>query len=54
MARQQMKPYPLRLPSDLSEWLKKRAKMECRSLNAELIKIVRDVKEEEDKAKQAA
>jgi hypothetical protein len=37
--------YSLRLDPDLSQWVKERAKAGDRSMNAELIRIVRQAKE---------
>lgn len=45
MAGKQKIPYPLRLDQDLSLWVKERAKDGDRSINAELIRIVRQAKE---------
>ena len=42
-------PYPLRLDPDLSQWVKERAKAGDRSMNAELVRIVRQAKEAEQK-----
>jgi hypothetical protein len=47
------KPYPLRLEPELSQWVKERAKDGDRSINAELIRIVRQAKEATEQ-KQAA
>ena len=44
--QQQQKSYPLRLELELSQWVKERAKAGDRSINAELIRIVRQAKEE--------
>lgn len=46
---QRPKPYPLRLEPELSQWVKERAKAGDRSMNAELIRIVRQAKEVEEK-----
>lgn len=52
---QRPKPYPLRLESELTQWVKKRSKAGDRSFNAELNRIVRQVKEaEEQKQSEAA
>ena len=48
------KPYPLRLEPDLSQWVKARAKAGDRSMNAELIRIVRQAKEAEEQKQTAA
>ena len=42
-------PYPLRLPADLREWAEKQARANDRSLHAELVRLVRHAKEEEQK-----
>lgn len=38
-------PYPLRLDHELSQWVKKRAKDGDRSLNTEINRLLRQVKE---------
>ncbi len=49
------KPYPLRLDPELSQWVKGRAKAGDRSLNAEINRLIRQAKEEdEQKTNQAA
>jgi hypothetical protein len=48
---QRPKPYPLRLESELTQWVKKRSKAENRSINAELNRIVRKAKEAEEQQK---
>jgi len=48
------KSYPLRLDSDLSQWVKERAKAGDRSMNAELVRIVRQAKEAADQKQTAA
>lgn len=53
MAVKQQKSYPLRLEEDLVQWVKKRAKDGDRSINAELIRIVRKAKEEAAEPKAA-
>ena len=53
MAGKQQKSYPLRLEEDLAQWVKERAKNGDRSINAELVRIVRKAKEETEQ-KQAA
>jgi len=45
--------YSLRLDSDLSQWVKERAKAGDRSMNAELIRIVRQAKEATDQKQTA-
>lgn len=45
---QRPKPYPLRLESELTQWVKKRSKAGYRSFNAELNRIVRQAKEAEE------
>ena len=50
------KPYPLRLDPELSQWVKGRAKAGDRSLNAEINRLIRQLKEAEEgeQKKQAA
>lgn len=48
------KPYPLRLEPELIQWVKEQAKAEDRSINAELIRIVRQAKEAREKTQRAA
>lgn len=43
--KQQINPFPVRLEPELSQWVKERAKAGDRSMNAELIRIVRQAKE---------
>lgn len=50
---QRPKPYPLRLEPELSQWVKERAKAGDRSMNAELIRIVRQAKEAAEKQQAA-
>ncbi|WML90858.1 Arc family DNA-binding protein [Thiothrix lacustris] len=38
-------PYPLRIESSLKQWAEERAKQNGRSMNAEIIQILREVKE---------
>ncbi len=52
-SEQRQKPYPVRLGDELSRWVKDQAKAGDRSMNAELIRIVRRAKEEAEQ-KQAA
>ena len=42
------KPYPLRLDPELSLWVKDRAKAGDRSLNAEINRLIRQAKEEDE------
>lgn len=53
MNEKQVKPYPVRLEPDLAQWVRERAKAGDRSINAELIRIVRQAREAE-KQKQVA
>lgn len=53
MTSERVKPYPVRLDHELSQWVKERAKAGDRSMNAELVRIVRQAKEAEEQ-KQAA
>lgn len=49
------KPYPLRLEPELNQWVKERAKAGDRSLNAEINRTLRQVKEaDEQKTNQTA
>lgn len=56
MKDRQAKPYPLRLETELSQWVKDRAKAGDRSLNAEINRLIRQLKEAEEgeQKKQAA
>lgn len=47
MNRPQAKPYPLRLDEDLNAWIKERAKRNDRSINAELVRILREKMQQE-------
>lgn len=47
-------PYPLRLEAELIKWVKEQAKAEDRSINAELIRIVRQAKEAKEKTQRAS
>ncbi len=53
MNEKQVKPYPVRLEPDLAQWVREQAKAGDRSINAELVRIVRKAKEETEQ-KQAA
>ena len=48
MTSERVKPYPVRLDNELSQWVKERAKAGDRSMNAELVRIVRQAKEAEE------
>lgn len=48
---QRPKPYPLRLESELQQWVKGKAKAGDRSINAEINRIVRQAKEAEEQQK---
>ena len=48
MASQQRRSYPLRLEPDINIWVKERAKEGDRSVNAEINRTLRKVKESED------
>ena len=50
MSAKQIKPYPLRLAPDLSQWVKERAKKSDRSINAEINRLLKEIKEIERKA----
>ena len=43
------RPYPLRLEPEINQWVKKRAKEGDRSVNAEINRTLRKVKESEEK-----
>lgn len=45
--KQQTKPYPLRMAEDLKAWIQQRAQQNDRSVNAELNRLLRKVKEED-------
>lgn len=47
-------PFPVRLGTELFQWLKEQAKAGDRSVNAELVRIVRQTKEEREKTQRAA
>lgn len=47
-------PFPLRLETELSQWVKERAKAEDRSINAEINRLLRQIKEEREKTQRAA
>ena len=49
MASQQRRSYPLRLEPDINTWVKERAKEGDRSVNAEINRTLRKVKESEEK-----
>ena len=48
MARNQDRPYPLRLEPDVKQWIKGKAKAADRSFNAEVNRTLRQVKESEE------
>lgn len=41
-------PMSVRLPDDIKEWLKKKSKSNDRSTNAEITRILREKKQEEE------
>ena len=52
MATKQIAPTPVRLPVELKEWIKARAEMNLRSLNAEIIALLiraRELENTEDR-----
>jgi hypothetical protein len=49
MNEKQARAYPLRLDHELYKWVQERAKDGDRSINAELVRIVRQAKESEQK-----
>ncbi len=42
--------YPLRMTETLRKWVEERAKKEDRSLNTEIVRILRQAKEREEQA----
>lgn len=46
-------PYPLRMETNLKQWAEQRAKHNGRSMNAEIIQILKEVKETEEQKKAA-
>ncbi len=48
---QRPKPYPLRLEHEINQWVKRRAKDGDRSVNAEINRTLRRVKESEEDEK---
>ena len=48
MEESRPRPYPLRLEPEINQWVKKRAKEGDRSVNAEINRTLRKVKESED------
>lgn len=40
----QIAPFGLRMPEDLKEWVKKKARMEGRSMNNTIVQILREMK----------
>lgn len=50
MNEKQVKPYPVRLEPELSQWVKEQAKAGDRSMNAELVRIVRQAREAAEQA----
>lgn len=44
----------VRLPEEISEWLKHRAKTQDRSMNAEIVRILRERKEADEQETKAA
>ena len=44
----------VRIPADLHKWLTSRAKQNDRSMNAELVRILKEVKAKEEEQKAAA
>jgi hypothetical protein len=49
MAKKQIAPTPVRLPSELKEWIKARAEINLRSLNAEIIALLIRAREVESR-----
>lgn len=48
MAAKQQHPTPLRMPSDLKEWIRASAKANRRSLNAEIVMLLELAKEKKE------
>lgn len=46
--KKQLKAYPLRMAEDLKKWVKNRAMNNDRSINAELNRILKSAKEQEE------
>lgn len=44
----------VRMPEDISDWLKRKAKDQDRSMNAEIVRILRERKEAEGQEAKAA
>lgn len=51
---QQTHRYPVKITPDLREWLETRADAHCRTVNGEILAILKDAKGEETKSKQAS
>ena len=49
-----MKQTQVRIPADVHQWLTDRAKVNDRSMNAELVRILKEVKAKEEEQKAAA
>lgn len=45
-------PYPLRLEASMKQWAEERAKRNGRSMNAEIIQILKEIKEQEGQQEQ--
>jgi hypothetical protein len=52
MATKQIAPTPVRLPAELKDWVKARAKKNLRSLNAEIIALLIRAREVEYRQEQ--
>lgn len=50
MPTKQLAPTPVRIPPDLKEWLKENAATNLRSVNAEIIALLLDVKRRSEEA----
>lgn len=50
MTTKQPTPYPLRMAEDLKLWIQQRAKRNDRSMNAEMNRLLRQMKEVEEAA----
>ncbi|MDQ5769567.1 Arc family DNA-binding protein [Thiothrix subterranea] len=50
MNNERVKPYPVRLEPELSQWVKERAKDNDRSINAEINRLIKQAREAEKQA----
>ncbi|UOG91795.1 MAG: Arc family DNA-binding protein [Candidatus Thiothrix sulfatifontis] len=47
--KKQASPYPLRMADDVKTWLQQRAKANDRTVHAEIIRILKEAREEEQR-----